>query len=83
MSRLERELEELGYVYNAYSKIYTKVYKDFWEFNIRIGEINIDGYICSSTETDIYIEKQEDVNFYQDLFDMLKNDLEILKECEE
>lgn len=79
MPRLEQELEELGYVYNAYNKEYTKVYKDFWEFNIRIGETNIEGYICSSTETDIYIAGQEDVDYFQQLFDMLKNDLKILK----
>ena len=82
MTKLEQKLKELGYVYNAYNKEYTKVYKDFWEFNIRIGELKIDGYICSSIETDIYIERQEDVDYYQHLFDMLQKDLEELKLCQ-
>ena len=79
MSRVEEKLEELGYVYNAYNKNYIKMYKDFWEFTIIISETSIDGFITSSTETDVFIECQNDVDYFQDLYDLLKQDLEELE----
>ena len=81
MSRVEEKLEELGYVYNAYNKNYIKMYKDFWEFTIIIRETSIDGFITSSTETDVFIECQNDIVYFQNLYDLLKQDLEELRRC--
>ena len=81
MSRLEEKLEELGYVYNAYNKNYIKIHEDFWEFTVVIGETSIAGFITSSTETDVCIECQNDVDYFQDLYDLLKQDLEELRRC--
>ena len=82
VTKLEEKLEELGYVYNAYNKNYIKIHKDFWEFTIVIGETSIDGFITSSTETDVCIECQNDVDYFQNLYDLLKQDLEELRKYE-
>lgn len=81
MSILEEKLEELGYVYNAYNKNYIKIHEDFWEFTIVIRGTSIDGFITSSTEIDVCIECQDDVDYFQDLYDLLKQDLEELRKC--
>ena len=82
MSRVEEKLEELGYVYNVYNKNYIKIHKDFWEFTIVISENSIDGFITSSTEMDVCIECQNDIDYFQDLYDLLKQDLEELRKYE-
>lgn len=81
MTKLEEKLGELGYVYNAYNKNYIKIYKYFWEFTIVIRENSIDGFITSSTETDVFIECQNDIDYFQNLYDLLKQDLEELRRC--
>ena len=82
MTKLEEKLEELGYVYNAYNKNYIKIHEDFWEFTIVIRETSIDGFITSTTETDVCIECQNDIDYFQNLYDLLKQDLEELRKYE-
>lgn len=81
MTKLEEKLEELGYVYNAYNKNYIKIHKYLWEFTIVIRENSIDGFITSSTEIDVFIECQNDIDYFQNLYDLLKQDLEELRRC--
>lgn len=79
MTKLEEKLLELGYEYNAYNKNYIKIHKDFWEFTIVIRENSINGFITSSTEIDVCIECQNDIDYFQNLYDLLKQDLEELR----
>lgn len=78
MSRLEQKLLELGYEEYWIPTLYAKTVDD-WEYIIDTKHFEF-SYVISKTETDIILQSQDDINYFQKILNQLQKDLEVLKE---
>lgn len=81
MSKLEEKLIELGYVKSSTPMFYIKPIAS-WDYIINIKHIK-SSYVISNTETDIILQSQADIEYFQTILNLLQEDLEVLKEYEE
>jgi hypothetical protein len=80
MTKLEEKLLELGYTKSTNPIFYIKTIIT-WDYIINIKNIEL-SYVISTSETDIILKSQDDIEYFQTILNLLQQDLEILKQYE-
>lgn len=78
MNKIEQKLLDLGYEEYWIPTLYIKTVDD-WEYIIDTKHFEL-SYVISKTETDIILQSQDDIDFFQKILNQLQNDLEALRE---
>lgn len=78
MNKIEQKLLDLGYEEYWIPTLYIKTVDD-WEYIIDTKNFEL-SYVISKTETDIILQSQDDIDFFQTILNKLQQDLEALRE---
>ena len=83
MTKLEKKLIELGYLYIKHNDYFKKKYSRFIYISIELDKdkLKVNDYGVDY-KTD-YFKKQEQLDNLQQAFDIMQKDLEELKKCQD